>query len=70
VFYIAPALENLTSPSEITQAPFTMPEIQQYVDFIKFSNEPLLDGGVPIAKTIIISNILAIFCAFMLWLSS
>jgi len=55
------AVQNLTSPSEITQAPFTMPEIQQYVDFIKFSNDPLLDGGVSIAKTIIISNILAIF---------
>ena len=60
------AIENLTNDTEQPCTPFSMQDIQEYIDFFDFSeslgNRP--DGGMPTAKCVIIANIMANFCAF------
>jgi hypothetical protein len=54
--------ENLTNTDGVACTPFSMVDIQRYIDFFEFSKK-LETDGVPVAKSIIISNILANFCA-------
>jgi hypothetical protein len=57
-------LENLTNTDGIACTPFSMVDIQGYIDFFEFSKKlEAKSGGVPVAQTIIIANIIANFCA-------
>jgi hypothetical protein len=56
--------ENLTNADGVACTPFSMAEIQQYIEFLDFSKKLEAEGGgVPVAKNIIIANIIANFCA-------
>lgn len=57
--------ENLTNISGIAVTPFSMEDIQKFIDFINLSKS--LDTGndkpINVARSIIITNIIANFCA-------
>ncbi len=56
--------ENLADSEGVARTPFSMPDIQRYIDFLTFSRT-LEDShdDVPSAKGFIICNIIANFCA-------
>lgn len=59
--------ENLTNADRTPHTPFSMEDIQRYIDFFEFSDKlkdkPVGVTDVSVAKNIIIANIMANFCA-------
>jgi len=56
--------ENLANLEGMARTPFSMPDIQRYIDFFNFSKTlEASDNDVPSAKGFVISNIIANFCA-------
>ena len=62
--------ENLINTDGVPCTPFSMVDIQRYIDFFEFSNKlGARHGGDVVAKNMIIANIMANFCALCTFFS-